>query len=168
MATAPDRAVEYEQGGRAESMLAKGPRRMGQGDELGGELAEVLELPPHKVAMQKAPLNPRWIDGRQRWSATRAGRFRYAQHINLSEADALQLGIRDVPRHPEAHDHRLLAFVDSQVVVGATAKGRRGSRTRMAKVRIIKALCLAGRLDLGSKYIKSADNPADEPSRRRR
>ena len=117
--------------------------------------------------MNKSPLAEHWVYGEKKWVPWLSGRFRHRQHINLSEADALLLGLRGITRDVSVHGHRLLVFNDSQVVVGAVAKGRSSSRALLRKVNRINALVLVTRLDLGLRYIRSADNAADEPSRRR-
>lgn len=167
LARAIDRQVRHLQGGKAEAVLAKGLRRLGEDDELGKAVGDLMEEKSQKTAMTKSPLDERWTDGTHRWCTTHSGRFRYGQHINLSGADALLLYIRALAKCSETHEHKACVFNDSQVVVGATMKGRSSSRALLRKVRRIGALSMASRISLGLRYINSASNPADEPSRRR-
>ena len=80
------------------------------------------------MALYKAPITPGWFDGRTDWADLQWGRFRWGQHINLSEVDALAMAVRNMSRFGGTHDHRLLSFNHSQVAVGAASKGRSSSR----------------------------------------
>ncbi len=119
------------------------------------------------MALQKGPIEPKWFDGRTKWADLMWGRFRRGQHINLSEVDALALAVRNMSRFGESHDHRILAFNDSQVTVGSVSKGRSSRRALMSKIRRLTAVLLAARYDLGLRWVPTAFSPADEPSRRR-
>lgn len=163
-----DRGVRHFKGGQGASVLAKALRRYEEEDDL----VEVFEdrkgrVVRRKVAMQKAPLEEDFgVHRRRHWCDVTWGRFKHGQHINLGEADALLKAVRAASKRQPMHHHRLLIFSDSQVVVGSCSKGRSSSKVLLHKVRRLSALCLACRITLGLRWIKSAENAADEPSRR--
>ena len=116
--------------------------------------------------MNRVPLPTSWFDSGATWTELMAGLFRHKQHINLSEMDALMLAVRVLTRISAAHDSKVLALSDSQVVVGATAKGRSSSRGLARKLKRLNALLLACKLDLGVRFVPTLQNTADESSRR--
>lgn len=75
-------------------------------------------------------------------------------HINLLEMEALYLAINLAVRDIRGHGKRLLAMCDSQVVIGATAKGRSSARALASRLKRLSALLLAAGLLLGLRYIK--------------
>ena len=60
---------------------------------------------------------------------------------------------------------RCLHLIDSQVVLGAVAKGRSPSRRLNFVIKRINVIILAGDLEVFVAFVLSADNPADRPSR---
>jgi hypothetical protein len=68
--------------------------------------------------------------------------------------------------HPSPACHRkLLLVVDSSSVAGAVRKGRSSAHRLLRPLRSISALLLASHIHLFIKWIPSASNPADRPSR---
>ncbi len=86
------------------------------------------------------------------------------EHINLGEHRAMRAGTRLLLKEG-IHDCRVLTIVDSNVVLGATAKGRSGSRwiRRLQQAHI--AELLYHNVYVGVLPIASQFNPADDPSR---
>jgi hypothetical protein len=61
--------------------------------------------------------------------------------------------------------HRVALLTDSMVVAGAVTKGRSSSPDLLRRLRSLAALQLASGLRLFLRWIPSASNPADGPSR---
>gem|GEM_PF-4462442 len=101
----------------------------------------------------------------ERWSTIVSSRWQDEEHINRLEARAVGTAIRWVLSSPLAIGRRLLVVSDSQVVVGALAKGRSSSHSLLRVLRGVAALLLASGLRIHMRWVASADNPADGPSR---
>jgi len=86
-------------------------------------------------------------------------------HVNLLEFKALRILVRRLVTEGWSN-RRILVGLDSNVVIGAIAKGRSGSR----RLRRLQQSCVAELLFhdlyLGGLPVASLDNPADDPSRR--
>ena len=103
-----------------------------------------------------------------RWKTAVANVWRQPGHINVLEMYAESLGIDWVLRKGSpATPRRLIFLQDSQVVVGASTKGRSSSSALMRPLRRSSASMLAGFLWLERLWIPSKANPADGPSRGR-
>jgi hypothetical protein len=101
------------------------------------------------------------------WSTIVSSRWQRPEieHINILEARALGTAIRWVLSFPHSVGRRLLAFSDSQVVVSSVSKGRSSSFSLLRRLRYLASLLLASGLLLTMRWIPSAANPADSPSR---
>jgi len=99
------------------------------------------------------------------WTTLIACTWRAPEHINSLELRAVSTGVRRVLSSPLAVRSRLLVLCDSQVAVGALAKGRSSSRTVLLRLRPITALLLSSGLLLYPRWLASDLNPADGPSR---
>ena len=99
------------------------------------------------------------------WRTIARARWRDAEHINVLECRALITGVRWVLSHPCALGARVLFLCDSQVVVGAVTKGRSSSQPLLRRLRALAALVLASGLRPTLRWIDTARNPADVPSR---
>ena len=86
------------------------------------------------------------------------------EHINLSEYRALRLGVRRLMR--EGHfGSRMLFVTDSNVVLGAVAKGRsRSAKLIKLQQQLVSELLFAN-IYIGVLPAASKDNSADAPSR---
>ena len=157
-------------GGAWAAAVAKGLRREGEEDDLQRLLEEeeetVKEKKYRRVPTNRVPLPRSWFASSTTWSEVVAGLFRFKQHINLSELDALLLAVRILVRQSSAHDSKVLTLSDSQVVGGSVAKGRTSSQGLARKLRRLNALLLACNVDLGVRWVPTPQNPADESSRR--
>jgi hypothetical protein len=107
------------------------------------------------------PVNP----GPASWSTIMSHQWGRQEHINVLELRAVSSAVRWVLSHPQSLCRRLLLLSDSQVAVGALSKGRSSSFQILRRLRFITAHVLAGGLQLYSRWIDSASNPADGPSR---
>ena len=87
-------------------------------------------------------------------------------HINLLEAHALLLGLRNRLLRVEEIARRPIFFLDSLVVLGVVAKGRSSSTSLNHLARRIATLVGVGELRPCWLYVPTDANPADEPSRR--
>jgi hypothetical protein len=100
-----------------------------------------------------------------RWTTIVSSKWRDEEHINRLETRAVNTAIRWVLSSPSAIGCRLLLLSDSQVVVGALSKGRSSSHSLLRVLRGVAGLVLASGLRIHLRWIASADNPADGPSR---
>ena len=100
------------------------------------------------------------------WRTIVAAPWRSAdEHINQLELRAVSTAVRWVLSSPSSISRRLLLLSDSQVAVGALTKGRSSAFSLLSRVRPISALLLASGVQLFVRWLHSADNPADGPSR---
>ena len=65
----------------------------------------------------------------------------------------------------QAWDHRVLVMVDSLVTLGCVRKMRSGSQALQRQVLVVAALALATGIRMQLRWMPSAWNPADGPSR---
>ena len=92
-------------------------------------------------------------------------RAKQAAHINILEAQGLNLGLAWFLRRPERHNRRVVVLLDSRVALGGASKGRSSSGPLLRALRRTTALTLAGQLQPYYVYISSGEMPADAPSR---
>ena len=88
-------------------------------------------------------------------------------HINAQELRALVGLITRRCRSSANFKQRLVALLDNLAACGAAAKGRSSSRRMNRLLRRLGAFLLAADVYIAPRYIASAVNPADPPSRRR-
>lgn len=100
-----------------------------------------------------------------RWSTIVSAPWTTPEHINVLELRSVSTAIRWVLSSPHSIGRRLLCLSDSQVVVFAISKGRSSSFQLLRRLRYLSALVLASGLQLLMRWIPSAANPADQPSR---
>lgn len=124
----------------------------------------VLWRPDEKAETQ---LNSALIhDHGHRWRTIIAAPFRRSEHINELELRSVCTTVRWVLTSPHSIERRLLLLCDSQVAVGALTKGRTSAHSLLRRLRPTAALLLASGIRLSMRWIPSALNPADGPSRR--
>jgi hypothetical protein len=99
------------------------------------------------------------------WNTLVSARWHHEEHINQLELRSVSTAIRRVLSSPLSIRRRLLLLSDSQVAVGALAKGRSSSHGLLCRLRPISALLLSSGIQLFLRWIPSLLNPADEPSR---
>lgn len=105
------------------------------------------------------------LAARSEWRTIISSRWRRPEHINVLEARALTTAVRWVLSFPGSTNRRLLVLCDSQVVVGAATKGRSSSQPILRRLRYLAAHVLAAGLRITLRWVASAHNPADGPSR---
>lgn len=95
------------------------------------------------------------------------------EHINALEVRASLAAMHWAVKRPDvlvpsSTDHRkLLLLVDSSATHGAITKGRSSSHRLLRPLRTMSSLLLAAGIYVRTKWIPSALNPADRPSRMR-
>ena len=89
-----------------------------------------------------------------------------SEHINIRELRALLTSVRWrlFRRHDRAS--RALHLVDNLVVLHVVSRGRSSSRRVQRVLNKLNVLLLGSGLHLMVGYVRSADNPADKPSRK--
>ena len=103
-----------------------------------------------------------------RWSVVASSPWRRPlEHINSLELRALSTAIRWALSHPHSINRRLLLLSDSSVTVFSVSKGRSSAFQILRRLRYISSLVLAAGLQPLLRWIPSAANPADGPSRSR-
>ena len=88
------------------------------------------------------------------------------EHINSYELRAVDAAARWALSHPHAIASRVTVLSDSSVTIGALSKGRSSSPVLLRRCRSIAASLLATGVQLDLRWIPSASNPADGPSRK--
>ena len=102
--------------------------------------------------------------GRWNWKVVVAFPMR-GRHINVQELESVLSALKWRTRSRLGPGRRSVHFIDSQVCMAVLAKGR-SSSSQVRQVLIkINALILASNLAPAMIYVRSADNPADAPSR---
>lgn len=108
---------------------------------------------------------------RVKWKTAISHKWRDEEHINALEMRATLAAVRWSLKHPSilvpsSHDHiKLMVLCDSSAVVGSTNKGRTSAHRLLRPLRMIAALLLVAGIYVSLKWIPTALNPADAPSR---
>jgi hypothetical protein len=162
---ATDASTDFGYGGSVATMPIAEVRAMSRLCSQAGEGVTLADSPPAPTQQQKRRL--RLGARREAFTTVFAIRARQRAHINILEAEALNLGLSWWLRRGDRHAKRVVILLDSRVAIGGAAKGRSSSAPLLRCFRRTAALTLAGRLQPYYVYIPSADNPADAPSRGR-
>jgi hypothetical protein len=124
------------------------------------------ELPtPEAPAVDPPVPLPSPLEWPSLWSTIVASRWERPEHINVLEMRAVHTAVRWVLSFPSAVKSRLLLLADSSVCVFALLKGRSSSPGLLRVVRAVSAHLLSVGLTLVPRWVRSALNPADAPSR---
>ena len=105
------------------------------------------------------------------WKTVIKSKFKNAhgsEHINVLEARALFLSLRWRSRSQKHCNKRFLHLLDSQVNLAVLAKGRTSAFRLIPLFEKISSLCLASALYPLGGYVRTDDNPSDDPSRLRK
>ena len=105
--------------------------------------------------------------GRWTWKVVVAFPMK-GRHINVQELEAILSALKWRTRGLSGPGRRSVHFVDSQVCMAVMAKGRSSSAQIRQVLVKINALILAANLAPALLYVRSAENPADAPSRWRK
>ena len=97
------------------------------------------------------------------WKTLSSWSFRRESHINLLEEASLLRMLSIVAK--KGGPRRVVAFVDSFVVRGATSKGRSSSLSLSAVLRRVAATCAAAGIYLVVPFCPTRLNVADDPTR---
>ena len=104
-------------------------------------------------------------DPLSRWTESSRWRWREEEHNNILEARAGLSSAALVVQQPSAWGSRVLLISDSQVTIGAFAKGRSSVGVLNMLCRRVAALSFACRVKFHWRYIRTHRNHADGPSR---
>ena len=97
------------------------------------------------------------------WKVESSWKFRRESHINiLEESSLLRVAQRSVSL---AYPTRITSLVDSNVVRGATSKGRSASLGLSTVLRKFNAICVAAALYFHIPFVPTRLNIADDPTR---
>ncbi len=102
---------------------------------------------------------------RVRWRHVISAPWGRSEHVNVLECRSLTYAVRYAIGNRRLQGQRLLALVDSTVVVAAGSKGRSSSFALLRPLRQLAAVCLLSRVRLYLRWVATASNPADLPSR---
>ena len=106
------------------------------------------------------------VDARQwRWRVARGWKWKYPDHINILEMEALYHSVRWRAKSLKLFHKRFVHLVDSQVVLGVAAKGRTSSSRLHRSLHKYNLLILSLHVFPILGWVMSHLNPADEPSR---
>ena len=87
------------------------------------------------------------------------------EHINVLELKAILSAFKWRVRSAAAINTRMLHLTDSQVCLAVCSKGRSSSHHLQRVLDRLSALLVAASAQPYYLYVRSADNPADAPSR---
>ncbi len=119
-----------------------------------------------KVApKEEPPPLPAPLDLPKMWRTIVSSGWSRSEHINVLEMRAACTAVRWVLSFPNAVGSRVLLLADSLVCVYGLLKGRSSSPPLLRVLRCLSAHLLSSGLSLVPRWIPSALNPADAPSR---
>ena len=100
------------------------------------------------------------------WKTVKMGKWKYsAEHITLKEARSLLIAVRRLSRSSEHRGKKHLVLLDNLALVFAVTKGRAHAFDLLRVLQKIAAICLAVRISLKPRWVRSEVNVADGPSR---
>ena len=99
------------------------------------------------------------------WTTIVSAKFAREEHINTLELRAVYTAVRWVLSFPSSPGRRVVILCDSLVTIGCVTKGRSSSHVLLPRLRQLASVLLASGLRLYLRWVPSAQNPADGPSR---
>ena len=100
-----------------------------------------------------------------RWRLVEAGRWKFKEHIALSESRTVLKLLKKVAANPEHHGSLVITLQDNKPTASSMAKGRSPSFPLNRLLRQKAAACLAANLRTLLPWVESGKQPADESSR---
>ena len=100
-----------------------------------------------------------------RWAELRRWTWRFPEHNNILEARASLAAVATMMAKDRPFGRRAVLMTDSQVTLGALAKGRSKVRVLNEVCRRVAGLALSHRARLHWRYVRTWRNHADAPSR---
>ena len=131
------------------------------GPEFGAVVVGRPKEPPHGSGTS-SETKPADVS---RWRVAHVHRWQKREHNNVTEARTVVMAASRFGRRSSARGRRWLVWTDSMVTLGAFRKGRSSSRPLNRQCRRIAALLWAHDAELVLRYVPSAENWADGPSR---
>ena len=117
-----------------------------------------------KVRVPPQPVPDDWVTG-GRWRLGAVSKWLQREHNNISEGRCVVLAVQRLTRTRSGRRCKMLVVTDSQVVLGVFRKGRTSSPGLLYLARRLAALCMGYQVRLSLRYVPSAKNLADGPSR---
>ena len=143
-------------------------RRLFAGAEFRGADARLIDRVELSDAEAAPPADPAFAAPIAEWSwRVGAAYDMEPDHINAQELRVFVGLVVRRCRSAANSGQRLVALLDNQPATGAAAKGRSSSRRLNRLLRRLGAFLMAAEVYIAPKYLPSAVNPADPPSRRR-
>ena len=105
-----------------------------------------------------------WIGSKQ-FTTLISYRFSSRRHINIQEAVALRTLVKRALKDPEMRGRRIPILLDSQVVHSVAIRGRSSSSALNRVLQMTLPYLLFTNSSLISFWVRSAHNPADDPTR---
>jgi hypothetical protein len=127
------------------------------GPRMGAVVSTSFDPPPEFTAQVEPP-------PRRKWKLAVQRAWKYEEHNNCLEGRTVLWAVERCAR-AGLRNRVCVVFTDSLVIKGAFSKGRSSSRSINRLCRRHAALCLAFGLRVVLKYVPSAENWADGPSR---
>ena len=117
-----------------------------------------------KVKQAPLPVPEQWVSG-LKWRVGAVQAWLAREHNNISEGRCVVLAVSRLTRTRRGRRRKLLVITDSQVVLGTFRKGRSSSPGLLYLARRLAAFCLGYQVRIALRYVPSARNLADGPSR---
>ena len=126
---------------------------------------DVVASPPaERVKEAPTPVPESWVKG-LKWRVGAVQTWLSREHNNISEGRCVVLAVHRLTRSRHGRRCKMLVITDSQVVLGTFRKGRSSSPGLLYLARRLAAFSLGYQVRLALRYVPSARNLADGPSR---
>jgi hypothetical protein len=130
-------------------------------DARGSDVRLDIGIPYRAVPWPRMSICPdRWV-----WRKVKSIRWKKSLHINVLELRMYLFTLQWRARSVQRHSTRSLHFLDSQVSLAVSLKGRSSSKQLNRVLRKISSVVLASDQYALMGYVGTKVNPADEASR---